>query len=250
MPTIPQVARRFAIPVLAAFTGLAAPATAQDHWDIRADVGLGGGHFTHHTHHSSLDGGTDTGFGRLDFEMSRDGTGFGGRLETFGTDDDLFGAPGAEAGGVDLFAFAQWSLRGEQLRMPVRFGLLFDDYQFDQPLLAETLSVGSLGLRLELEPQLTLVQQERLDWSLFANVNFGIAFSGIDSDQDNGHWSSSSTLFGAELGTRLRYRDVTFGLSFVHREQGMHDSDVDLGRSIAGFERRLDVILLTAGLRF
>jgi hypothetical protein len=226
------------------------PALAQDlpHAPkYRVDLALGAGDGEHTTDGTNLDGKTDAGFFRIGFEGIGNGDfGGGARLESWATDDDLFGVP-AEASSSTLFAHFTWRTTGERFAMPIRFGLLLNGYEVSDNTNGDDLTSSNFGLMAEIAPEVVLVSNESFQWSALGSFGLGTAVTAIEADGIGDDFTSNTTFLGAEVGTRFRFDQFDIGLSYAYRRQSMDESDEDNGFVILGYDAEFSGVLLTFG---
>ena len=246
--------------VLAA-TALAASLCAQgaqpqaSQWpQFKIEAGFAGGRLEHRTEQSPLDGDAVAGFGRLSFEGIGDGAIGGGlRFEGFGSEDDLFtsaGFPAIEAGMASLFGHVSFRMERERFVMPIRVGLLFHGYAHEEVATGNTVQFSSFGPQFEVEPELALIHEDQVMWSLYAQFGFGIAATSVDVDTVGDDFETSSFNYGFELGTRLYLGHLVAGLGLVIRGQDIDESDVENGNFVFGIEQDFTGVLLSIGVVF
>lgn len=241
---------------LAGLLLLSAALTAQTRVErpFAVDLTLGGGSFEHHTDGNALDGSTSAGFFQLELEgVSRWGVGAGLRLEGISSNDGLFDhaiAPRSEASASELFVHGTYVYENRHVDVPFRLGLLLHGYELDTPAVPDTLTASTLAFRLEVEPEVTIVDERWGRWAIYGLLGFGFGGTALDSDASSGEWSSDSRFFGAELGTRIDLGVVEVGVAWLHRQHEMDESDVDQGTTIRGFETAFSGIAITFGARF
>lgn len=257
--TLSLLARRARPPVLPLLllAPLAAQEPAQTAPRITVGVGYAGGTFEHRTEGSDLDDRTGAGLFQLHGEVTTAG-GFGGglRLEAIGTDDDLFadssaaGASPTEARAGSLFLHGTWAVAAPGFAMPIRLGLLIDDYRLTDQATDRELDYGSTGVYLEFAPTVTLFAGEDLRWSAFAAGGIGVAATAIDADQDSRDYTSHTTRYGLEIGTRVAFGRWDVSLSGIGRWQSMAESSDEGGFAIAGYDSEFLGVQLAFGATF
>ena len=237
---------------------LLAPLAAQAPEPARArfDVGVGfaGGTFEHRTDASARDDRTSGALLLLHGEATTAG-GFGGglRLESLVSDDDLFAGTGSnevEANQGTLFVHLTWRLQTERFVLPIRAGLLLDDYQLADQVTDLELDHLSAGGYFELAPSFTLAANDTLRWSLFATAGAGIAATTIDPDGDDEDYDASTTRYGLEVGTRVAFGRFELGVSGLGRWQSMGESDPENGTTIAGYDTEFVGVMVRGGITF
>jgi hypothetical protein len=213
-----------------------------------------GGELEHRTDDSLLDGETDAGLFRFEFEgITRRGFGGGLRFEAIGSDDDLFADAGfnaSEARSSSLYLHFTYRAAARRFSMPVRLGLWLNGYQLEDQVLGDQVTYGSIGPYLELAPEFRLVDKRRLTWSLYGELGAGVAATGIDVENDSNDYYSSTVSYGVELGTRLRTGPFELGVACVLRGQAMDQSDPENGLVVLGYDSQFRGLLISASVMF
>lgn len=221
-------------------------------FDVR--LAFGKGEFEHTTDGSGLDDETDGGMFRLAFEgVSKKGIGGGLRLEGIVSDDDLFvdaGFPASEAALSSLYLHFTYRAVAHRFAMPVRIGLMLEGYQLTEDATNDEVTYGSIGPYFEVAPEISLVAQRRFSWTIYAELGIGVAATGIEVENDSNDYVSSTAMFGAELGTRLRLGPVELGIGVVGRWRSMDESDVENGLVVLGYDAEFRGVLISAGVVF
>lgn len=241
-----------------AVLALALPLTAQDEPSPRSRFEVhfagAGGELEHRTDDSLLDDETDAGMFRFEFEaLSRRGYGGGVRFEGIASDDDLFDDAGfnaSEARSGTLFLHFTYRASAPRFAMPVRVGLWLNGYELEDQVLDEEIRYGSVGPYLELAPEFFLVDRRRVSWSLYGEFGVGIAGTGIDVEDDDNDYHSTTFAYGVELGTRLRTGPFELGVAAVLRGQSMDESDEEDGLVVLGYDSQFRGLLISAGVTF
>tara|TARA_R110002072_G_scaffold139249_1_gene282703 strand:- start:48822 stop:49571 length:750 start_codon:yes stop_codon:yes gene_type:complete len=248
--------RWLALPLLLLCTQLVAQRPVRFH----GGFGVAGGTYNFD---SDLAGFTDdatAGLLQAEFEVTtRRGFGGGMRYEYFTTknDEGLFRDPnnafdeGVQARSGTFLAHATYLISQHRFQMPMRVGLLVNGLTLDDDAAAnpET-SYVSVGPFFEIEPELTLLRAGPLQWSLYAQLGFGIAGTAIDVDGDFRDYDSTSGFGMVEAGTRLRVGPAEFGLAFIGRYQSMDRSDIESGSFVYGYDSDFQGVLVSAGFTF
>lgn len=222
----------------------------------RLDFGFGFGRFEHDTKGApQLSDSTDGSYVRLGFELVGD-SGFGGglRLDGYVSDDDLFvdtlGARG-EASFGQLFLHGTAHTAHGRFELPLRFGLFLGGYSLEDVGTNATVDWASFGFRIELEPDLALVQSDGMRWSLYGTLGAQIGDVEVSTDPRTiGSADSDMTGFDLSIGTRWRFKNIDFGLSFLWSRLRYDDSDAVGGFYYRGFAAEFTGLLVTSGIRF
>ena len=245
---------RILLPTL--LLGLAAPLLAQEPESprFRIAAGLAGGYFDYDTDGSNLDGDTDAGFFRLQFEgTSKSGFGGGLRLESYGSDDDLFvdqGFTASEASNGNLFAHFTYRFEQHRFAMPVRIGLMLNGLTLEEQGTGNESTYGSAGPYFELAPEITLARRGAVSWSLYGEFGVGVGGTVAEFDGDNNNYDSATAFLGLELGTRLQLSAFELGIAYVGRWQSMDESDDENGLVALGYDAQFQGLLVTVGVVF
>lgn len=243
---------------LAALPALALPLAAQEDAPYRPHFRIefagAGGEFEHRTDGSLLDGESDAGMLRFDFEgLSRRGFGGGLRFEGLASDEDLFDDTAfnaSEARSSSLFLHFTYEARARHFRMPVRVGLWLNGYQLEDQVTGDRVRYGSIGPYLEVAPEFLLVDRRRIAWSLYGQFGAGVAGTAIDVDNDSNDYVSSTAAFGVEAGTRLRTGPFELGVAYVARWQTMEESDPENSLVVLGYDTTFQGLLVSCAVRF
>lgn len=234
-------------PALTAFLSLTAASfagtlAAQDRPEPRFHVGLGlaAGSFDFKTDGSGLDGDADAGMFRLSFEATTaKGIGGGLRLESVGTDDDLFTGTGfapSEAANGTLFGHFTYRVEAHRFAMPLRVGLLLNGLTLTENATDDEVTYASIGPYFEVAPEVVLVRGGKTQWSVFGEVGVGVAGTAIDVEGDSRDFESTTSFASLELGTRVLIGPIELGLSYVGRWQSMDESDPEGGTVVLGYD--------------
>lgn len=207
------------------------PARESRGTDFRLDVAFGAGNFKHATDGQPLlDDDTTAGYFRLGFEFVTEcGWGGGIRLEGIGTDDDLFvdsGGSASEATDGELLLHATYKLDAGRVQMPIRGGLFFRGYGFEEKATGDRVDWMGAGLKIEIEPDFALLHGDTARWSLYGRLGLGAGGAAVEDDPKI--IGSADTTMGAvdlELGTRLRFQHLDVGLGWLLRAANWAESD-------------------------
>jgi len=245
---------RAALPVV--LLAVTSALMAQERGDPRFRIGLSlaAGTFDYHTDGSNLDGDTDAGMFRLQFEgTSAGGIGGGIRLESIASDDDLFadaGFPASEAGNGSVFGHFTYRVEAHRFAMPIRAGLLLNGLTLKEKVSDLEVTYASIGPYFEIAPEVVLVRGGKTQWSLYAELGTGFAGTGIDVEGDPNDYSSVTWFAGLELGTRLLLGPIELGLSYVGRWQSMDESDPEGGLVVLPYDSNFQGVLFSLGVVF
>ncbi len=201
----------------------------------------------------TLDDDTDAGFFRLQFEyIGESRLGGGLRIESFASDDDLFGTgpAGSEATNGSLFGHFTYRLGGDRFDMPLRAGLLGSNLTVEQNGSSAENEALSVGLYAEVAPELTLIHVGPTRWTVYGELGAGLAATEIEVSATPEEFDSDTLFYGVEIGTRLRLGMFEAGLGFLARFQETDDSDVENGFFVPEFNTTFSGVLLSAALRF
>ncbi len=245
---------RILLPTL--LLGLAAPLVAQEPESprFRIAAGLAGGWFDYDTDGSNLDGDTDAGFFRLQFEgTSKSGFGGGLRLESYASDDDLFvdqGFTASEASNGTLFAHFTYRFEQHRFAMPVRIGLMLNGLTLEEQTTGAESTFGSAGPYFELAPEITVARRGAVRWSFYGEFGVGVGGTRAEFDGDTNNYDSATAFLGLELGTRLQLSAFEIGIAYLGRWQSMDESDPENGLVALGYDAQFQGLLITLGVVF
>lgn len=240
------------------------PAPASGRWQgdpdlwgepaFRVRLDLGGGRFEHDTDGSNLEDRTDGGYFRLSFEGFGDsGLGGGLRLEGIASDDDLFADAGfnaAEAGMGELFVHLSHRTIGSNVMLPVRIGLVLHGYTLEDQTTNAEVQWSSIGVRFEVEPEITLSRGDGHHWVFYGEAGLGLAATQVETEPATFDADASTLLLGLGLGTRVRLGPALLGIGYVHRSQHTDDSDTVNGSFFRGIDASFNGLLVTVGVTF
>lgn len=248
--------RWLALPLLLLSTQLVAQRTIRFH----GGLGVAGGTYNFDSDLSGFDDNATSGLLQAEFEVTNT-RGFGGgfRYEHFITEDNEGLFPdannafdqGTQARSGTFLAHATYLVSQHRFRMPVRVGLLINGLTLDDDGATnpETTYV-SAGPFFEIEPEVTLVRAGALEWSLYAQLGFGIAGTSIEVDGDFRDYDSASGFGMIEAGTRLHVGQANFGIAFIGRYHSMDRSDIEGNSFIYGYDSDFQGVLISAGFSF
>jgi hypothetical protein len=220
---------------------------------FQAELLVAAGRFDHDTDASGLDGDAGAALARLRLE-GFGGSGFGGglELEGIGSDDDLFadaGFPDTEAAVGELFVYAGYRLHAPRFRMPMRLGLYGRSYTIDQSALSE-LELFTVGIKFALQPELSLVENDRVRFSAYASFAFGGGAGEFETEPATNTWDTSSATFGLDLGLRLQARAATIALAYVFRHEAVDESELAAGSVVRAMDAQFQGFGVAIGLSF
>jgi hypothetical protein len=245
---------RCALPLL--LLAFAPSLSAQDAREPRFRIGLGlaGGSFDFETEAPNPNGDADAAMLRLSFEAtSARGIGGGVRLESLGTDDDLFadaGFPDTQAGLGNLFAHFTYRLESHRFAMPMRAGLMLNGLTIEDDAAGTEDEFASFGPYVEVAPEIVLARSGRTQFSLFGEVGFGFGATAIELDGDSRDYESVTGFAGLELGARLLMGPIELGLSYVGRWQSTDESDPEGGLVVPEYDIDFNGLLFSFAVVF
>ena len=195
---------------------------------------------------------TDAGFLRLQFEsIGESQMGGGLRVESFVSDDDLFGTgpTGAEVSNGAAFGHFTYAFGSDRFEMPLRIGVLLNGLTIELNSGGEN-EARSIGPYVEIAPELTLIHVGPTRWTIYGELGAGYTFTQIEIDGVSEEFDSNTTFIGVEVGTRLRLGMFEAGLGFLSRFQDTDESDPEGGITVSAFESTFTGVLVSAALRF
>ncbi len=234
---------------------LVAQESAADAARMHVALSLASGTFEHRTADSDLDDRTRAALFRLAGEYVGS-AGFGGglRLESMVSDDDLFegkaGANPVEASDGTVYVHGTYRFASGPLDLPVRLGVTIGDYRLTDQVTDRETDYQSAGVYFEAAPEWTVLANESLRWSVFAEAGVGIAATNIDPEGDARDYDATTARYGFEVGTRVTFGRYEVALSGIGRWQHMGESDDNGGFAIAGYDSEFVGISASFGVTF
>lgn len=216
-----------------------------------AELSVGLGELDHTTDGSDLDGDTDAGSFRLDFEgFARGGIGGGLRIDSFRSDDDLFvenDFNATTATTTSFFPHFTYRLEQDAFALPLRIGLLVQAHELEENATDDTTTFVSAGPMFEVAPEFFLVRDGDFAFSLRATLALGIGGTWIDIDNDPEDYSSATLFYGAEFGPRIYFGMFDCAFTALVRGHVMDESDVEDGNYVLGYDSSFAGLMLTFG---
>ena len=223
----------------------------QTNFDARLRLGTG-------TFENEFSGGadskTDADFFALQFEGYSD-QGFGGgiRLEGIGTDNDLFsnfGIADSQADLGELSLYFCYRLEKDRFRMPIRVGPTFINYEVKDNTFNQQVDYNTVGARVEIEPEISIIQSPNTSWGLFANLGFGFGLTRIETSPSSFEADSIALLGKFEFGTRAQLGPILMDLGYVLRQMNIDESEVVNGNAYSEVDTTFSGVQFTIGGRF
>ncbi len=184
---------------------------------------------------------------------SRAGFGGGLSIEIMGVEDDLFEDVAGDPQEISTLEVSPYFLyhvaAGDRFLMPIRLGPWIHVLALDDPNNSIEVDWISLGLRLQLEPEVSIVRTNDFSLSVFTALTFAggetaIDLSGPGIDED---LESEAGMFGFEIGPRLRFSHFIASVSYLHRSFHVDESDPDPNFVVFGFDNSYDGIAFSLG---
>jgi hypothetical protein len=190
--------------------------------------------------------------------------GGGVTAEWYQSDDDLFATtPGNPFGPAELTSFniaphVRYRFgENSRLRAQVRLGFPFEyveqDFQ-NAPIDPEWIAAGG---RLAVEPELLLLTEPGLRWSVHAEAaaSLGYTLVLVETSSSFGgttqeDFSAFTTGYGLEAGTRLELGHFDIGVSYMYRHTEVDEGRVILGIPFGDFESEFEGFMFVGGVRF
>ena len=191
-------------------------------WHI--DVAAGAGTLKQTTQNTSgRDGDTEASYARLGFEViTADGFGGGIRAEGVQSDDELLlDTLGIRSTATDaeLFLHGSYAFGDEDARTTARLGLFTRTYDQKDSVTDNRLEWASFGVRLEAEPELTILRKEGLRWSGFGRGSLAMGLTTASSEPAT--FDADTSMLGIDIGigTRVQLYGFEFGMGYNYRMQ-------------------------------
>jgi hypothetical protein len=218
------------------------------------DAALGVGSMQHRTKGSPLDDRTDAAYLLLGVEaIGPAGLGGGLRIESSGSDDDLFtGAPVGEnssAGDGELYLHGTYDLGGER-PMPLRFGFFTRDYMLEGAISGSETEWLSSGLRFEFAPQLPLHRGDAVQLDLASRLGLGLGQTWIETSGSSETWDSTMTAMDLGAALRADVGHAEFELGYLWRTAHYDRSDEAAGETVPAVSTEFSGLVFSARIRF
>ncbi len=187
---------------------------------------------------------------RLRFEViSRDDFGGGVRFEAWASDDLVTFSNTVRVISTTLFSHFTYRLDGERFEAPLRAGLRASRLALDGPTPLGEDKAWSLGPYVEIAPELTLIHGSRARWTIYGELGAGYTFTYVDDGSTPREFETGSLFYGAEVGTRLRFDVLEWGIAWLGRFQST-DRDVEGGTGYPSVDTTFRGVLFTLTFRF
>ena len=154
---------------------------------------------------------------------------------------------------IDLDAHVTLApIANSRFALPIQLGPWIQSGTLDYDDANATYEFATIGLRVGVRPEWTIVRSHRTDITLFGGATFGVGTTLLDEDIVNREetYDSSATQFRAEGGIRCGLGSFTLGLSYAWSDTRIDDSDLENGRSLPDIDFDASMFLLTIGGRF
>jgi hypothetical protein len=198
---------------------------APERFEFRLE--LGAGTMDHEFVESDAQGSADAAFLGLQFEgVSARGFGGGVRVESIASDNFDKDLLGDDASATELFGFFTYRYQTERFKVAVRPGLGLSLHSYNDDLVDVTIDYSTVFLRIEAEPEFTLIENPDLLWSVYGDLALGYGTTQIDSEGIVPDDDSSAALVGVDLGTRLQLGRFLLGVGYVLRTLKIEDTDL------------------------
>lgn len=222
---------------------------------FQGDLILAPGTYKHDvTGTTSLDDSSEASFVRMRAEgFAPEGLGGGIALDAIGSDDDLFDRGAAYAGG-DLFLYGGYRFGAEDVRVPVRLGLLVSGRTLELKDSSDTeLNWSSLGVGFEVAPQIRLLGSAN-GFSLWAFGDFRMGVMGTEIEVETSlgapTWDTASLLWGAHMGLRGQVQQFQFSLGYLGSLFAAAESDSKGGITLRESSDTFNGFAIGLGLAF
>ncbi|HUR29685.1 MAG TPA: hypothetical protein VM509_15955 [Planctomycetota bacterium] len=218
-----------------------------------ARVRLAGGKYEHDIDGSLQDKTSAGHFGLLAEGSTHSGIGGGISLEVTNSDDDLFEnqiVDSDQATLVEIDPFFLYRVRGgDRFQMPLRFGPWIHVLTLDDQGSSDELTWVSLGLRLEVEPEVVLARTDDFEFSLFTALSLAGGGTEVHLDSSGGDedFDTDAGEFGFEIGPRFRWSHFEAGFSFLHRAVEFDESDPENNVTVRGVDATFNALAVSFG---
>ena len=182
----------------------------------------------------------------------RRGNGGGVDFKFLVPDDDPYENTAVEldTSQFDFFFFFMHHASASRFRMPLRVGPYLSSVFTELNSNGDDTDYTNIGVRLEIEPEVVLMDTGELELSLVTLFSIGGHATFIDDDVSDQEYLSSGGTFNAEAGVRMRIGDIAVGSSFVFNKMTIDQSDPENGVRIPRLETEFTGVQFTVGVRF
>lgn len=238
----------------------AGPAPVPGLGDVRIEAGFGGGRYEHDTQgdNGTASDTTDGGLFQLRAEFVGGlGMGAGLALEASGSDDDLFresGIADGEGSTTDLYLyFVGVPAESPSFRFPIRAGPYLHNVHLEENTTPTEIDWSSLGLRIEVEPEVWFLQQPGFALGIGGDLSLGAHWTSIDVESPllPDDFDGNGATFGLGFGLRALIDDtITAELGYLFRTTLEDQSDTEGGVAIRDATASFRGVVLGVGVRF
>jgi len=215
---------------------------------VRIYAALGRGDLEHDIQ-SSLRDETGAGQFRTGFEYwGKKRLGGGVRMELLRSQGDLFGD--SRATDFELFVHGVGILGDSRAEVPLRLGLALRQYELEDNATGESLKWSSFGPRVEVEPDIALIRNDRVRWSIYGRLSTFAGLTVIETDPASDEWNSSVFGLDAGIGTRLQFAKYLVDVGYLYRSHDAAESDVMNFTVIRAFDAEYSGLLISFGVVF
>lgn len=155
----------------------------------------------------------------------------------------------------DVFMFFTKRIGKGQFQGPFRIGPYYSLISAEQNSTGNYTSYNNIGVRLELEPTLTIFDRDNFTLKAYVTLSAGAHYTYIDDEITRNNYTSQGTTLGIEPGLRLVVGNTIFGASYHLNETSVGQSSRERGqngvvRQLPRTETEFKGFMFTVGFRF
>lgn len=222
---------------------------------ICIDVAAGAGTLKQTTQNNSgRDGDTEAYYVRFGVEMLGS-SGFGGGIRAEGVQSDdelLLDTLGIRTTATDseLFLHGTGIYGDDDARTAIRLGVFTRTYDQKDKATDQRLEWSSFGLRLEVEPELTILHKDGLRWSGFGRGSIAMGLTTASSHPATFDADASMLGLDVGIGTRVQIYGFEFGMGYNYRTLSLEQSETINGQAFAGVDMTYSGLWASLAFRF
>ncbi len=182
-----------------------------------------------------------------------DGLGGGIDVKVFMTGNDFYDntASVVNLNHSDFFVYLLTHASSGEVRIPVRIGTYLSAMgaEFEALSAAET-EYSSVGIRVEIEPEVVVIEDDEFEASIFSQLSAGIHLTTIDDEFTGGEFESEGHTLGFEVGIRLVLDPVSVSASYIFHETTIRQSSTEFDIVIPRLETEFTGVQVSMGVKF
>ncbi len=219
------------------------------------DVAAGAGTLKQTTQNNSgRDGDTEAYYVRFGVELIGS-SGFGGGIRAEGVQSDdelLLDTLGIRSTATDseLFFHGTGIFGDDDASTAVRLGIFTRTYDQKDKVTDQRLEWSSFGLRLEVEPELTILRKDGLRWSGFGRGSVAMGLTTASSHPAT--FDADTSMLGLDIGigTRVQIYGFEFGMGYNYRMLSLEQSETINSQAFAAVDMTYSGLWASFAFRF